>query len=176
MGSAAAVDAGDDGRWALASTRCRKLHGHIIALVDTESRVSRNPLIRVAYATLGFAFLGIGIFGFFVPGPPGTVFLLVSLYFFSLSNERMYRWMLSNKYFGQTLRDYHSGLGIPRRVKVVAVTSIVLAVSLSAGFVIDTVWVRVLLVVVGIYGVWFVISRPTTEVERARRAVRAVAP
>ena len=82
-------------------------------------RVSRNPVARVAYAAAGFVFLGIGIFGFFVPGPPGTVFLLVALYFFSMSNERMYRWMLTNKYFGQTLVDYQSGLGIPRRIKAI---------------------------------------------------------
>jgi uncharacterized membrane protein YbaN (DUF454 family) len=138
-------------------------------------RVSRNPLVRGVYAVLGFVFLAVGIFGFFVPGPPGTVFLLVSLYFFSMSNRRMYRWMLTNKYFGQTLRDYHSGLGIPRRIKIIAVSCIVIAVALSAGFVIDALWIRVLIVAAGIYGVWFVVSRPTTEVERARRAATQVA-
>jgi uncharacterized membrane protein YbaN (DUF454 family) len=144
-------------------------HQESIARTDAV-RISRNPIVRAAYAVLAFVFLGVGIFGFFVPGPPGTVFLLIALYFFSLSNERMYRWMLTNKYFGQTLRDYHSGLGIPRRIKIIAVSCIVLAVALSAGFVIETLWVRVLLVAAGIYGVWFVLSRPTTEIERARRA------
>ncbi len=139
-------------------------------------RVTRNPVARVVYAVLGFVFLGVGIFGFFVPGPPGTVFLLVALYFFSMSNERMYRWMLTNKYFGQTLLDYRSGLGIPRRIKVIAVTCIVLAVGYSAGFVIETGWIRIALVALGIYGAWFVLSRPTTEVERARRAAATGAP
>lgn len=138
--------------------------------VNEELRVARNPVVRVAYAALAFVFLGVGIFGFFVPGPPGTVFLLVALYFFSMSNERMYRWMLTNKYFGQTLLDYKSGLGIPRRIKVVAVTCIVAAVTWSAGFVIETAWVRLLVAGLGVYGVWFVVSRPTTEVERRRRA------
>ncbi|MDJ0959264.1 MAG: YbaN family protein [Acidimicrobiia bacterium] len=138
--------------------------------MEDQIRVSRNPVARATYAVLGFVFLGIGIFGFFVPGPPGTVFLLVALYFFSMSNERMYRWMLTNKYFGQTLVDYKSGLGIPRRIKAIAVTCIVLAVGYSAGFVIETMWVRVSLVALGIYGIWFILSRPTTEVERARRA------
>ena len=138
-----------------------------------EIQVTRNPLARAVYAVLGFVFLGIGIFGFFVPGPPGTVFLLVALYFFSMSNERMFRWMLTNKYFGQTLVDYRSGLGIPRRIKAIAVTCIVLAVGYSAGFVIETAWIRIGLVALGVYGVWFVLSRPTTEVERARRAAAA---
>ncbi len=143
--------------------------------MSSELRVSRNPLVRAAYAAVGFLFLGIGIFGFFVPGPPGTIFLLVSLYFFSMSNERMYRWMLTNKYFGETLRDYHDGLGIPRRVKRIAVASIVIAVTISAGFVIETLWVRLALIALGIYGIWFVLSRPTTEVERARRAAESLA-
>jgi len=167
---AAAIHARDSRRRAIGSTRCRGFHCHIIAPVNEELRIARNPLARVAYAVLGFVFLGIGIFGFIVPGPPGTVFLLVALYFFSMSNERMYRWMLTNKYFGQVLLDYHSGLGIPRRIKFIAVASIVLAVAYSAGFVIDPLWVRLLVVTVGAYGVWFVISRPTTEIERARRA------
>lgn len=144
--------------------------------MEEHIRVSRNPIARTAYAVLGFVFLGVGIFGFFVPGPPGTVFLLVALYFFSMSNERMYRWMLSNKYFGKTLIDYKSGLGIPRRIKAIAVSCIVLAVGYSAGFVIETPWIRLALVALGIYGVWFVLSRPTTEVERARRARAAEAP
>ncbi len=143
--------------------------------VEHDIRVSRNPIARVVYAVLGFIFLGIGIFGFFVPGPPGTVFLLVALYLFSMSNERMYRWMITNKYFGQTLVDYRSGLGIPRRIKAIAVTCIVLAVGYSAGFVIEPTWIRLTLVALGIYGVWFVLSRPTTEVERARRAEAAKA-
>ena len=147
----------------------------MIPPVEPEIRISRNPAARVLYAFAGFLLLGIGIFGFFVPGPPGTVFLLGSLYFFSMSNERMYRWMLTNKYFGQTLRDYKSGLGIPRRIKTIAVTCIVVAVSFSVGFVIDPMWLRVLLVLVGAYGVGFVLSRPTTEIEVARRAAEAAA-
>ena len=143
--------------------------------MDEELRVARNPFARVVYAAIGFMFLGIGIFGFFVPGPPGTVFLLVSLYFFSMSNERMYRWMLTNRYFGATLRDYKSGLGIPRRIKAIAVTSIVVAVTFSVGWVIEAMWVRLLLVALGVIGVWFVLSRPTTEIERARREAEALA-
>lgn len=133
-------------------------------------KVSMNPLARLVYALVGFVFLGVGIAGFVVPGLPGTVFLLVSLYFFSMSNERMYRWMLTNRYFGEMLSDYKSGLGIPRKIKVVAVTSIVLAVSLSVSLALEGTWTRLVLIAVGLYGIWFVLSRPTREVELARRA------
>ena len=136
----------------------------------TEPAPSPNVAARVVYGAFGFVFLAIGIAGFVVPGLPGTVFLLVALYFFSMSNERMHHWMLTNRYFGDVLSDYKAGLGIPRRIKVIAVTSIVLAVTGSVVWAIESGWFRVLLVAVGVYGIWFVASRPTREVEMARRA------
>ncbi len=131
--------------------------------------LSTSRLLRSVYGALGFLFLGIGIAGWFVPGLPGFVNLLIALWFFSQSSERMHRWMLTNKYFGRQLLDYKAGLGIPRKIKVIAITSIILAVTLSAGFVLANAWLRVGLVALGVYGVWFVATRPTREIEIAKR-------
>ena len=65
--------------------------------------------------------LGIGIFGVATPGMPGTVFLLMATALFFRSNERMYRWVMSNPRFGPMIRSYRAGHGIPRRIKVVAI-------------------------------------------------------
>ncbi len=135
-----------------------------------ELRLARSRSLRLLYGAIGFVFLGLGIAGYFVPGLPGTVNLLIALWFFSMSSERMHRWMLTNRYFGKSLRDYKAGLGIPRKIKIIAVASIVVFVSLSAIFAIQNTIARIVLVAVGVYGVWFVLSRPTTEVELARRA------
>lgn len=137
--------------------------------MESDVQVSRSVLLRVVYGALGFAFLGLGIAGTFIPGLPGTVNLLVALWLFSMSSERMHRWMLANKLFGKQLRDYKAGLGIPRRVKIIAVTSIVTAVSVSTIFFIENAWLRIGLILFGLVGVWFVLSRPTTETEVARR-------
>jgi uncharacterized membrane protein YbaN (DUF454 family) len=140
---------------------------------DLTVSLSRNPVVRAAYAAAGFVFLGIGIAGTIIPGLPGTVNLLVALWLFSMSSERMHRWMLTNRYFGQTLLDYKSGLGMPRRVKIVAVASITLAVTVSVVFAIANPWARVGLIALGLVGIGFVASRPTREVELARRAAAA---
>ncbi|MBT8213484.1 MAG: YbaN family protein [Acidimicrobiia bacterium] len=140
-----------------------------------EVNVSRSVVVRVLYATLGFAFLGLGIAGTFIPGIPGFLNLLVALWLFSMSSERMHTWMLENKYFGQSLRDYKAGLGIPRRIKVIAVTSITVAVTLSVTFAITNIYARIGLIALGLYGIWFVLSRPTREVEVARRQEMAEA-
>jgi uncharacterized membrane protein YbaN (DUF454 family) len=134
-----------------------------------ETRITRNPITRLVAAALGFVFLGLGIAGNFVPGLPGTMNLLISLWFFSMSSERMQRWMLTNRFFGRALRDYKSGLGIPRKVKVIAVTSILVAVVVSAGFTLNNLWIRLAVVTLGAAGVRFVLTRPTREVVVARR-------
>lgn len=140
--------------------------------VDDQLRVSRSATARAVYIVLGFVFLGIGIAGFYVPVLPGTVNLLIAAYFFSMSSERMFRWMMTNKAFGQQLRDYRAGLGIPRSIKFIAVASIVASVAFTVTVAIANPWGRTGMVLFGLAGVWFVLTRPTQEVELARRAAR----
>lgn len=145
--------------------------GDVVAAtsVDDQLKVSRSAAARAVYVVLGFIFLGIGIAGFYVPGLPGTVNLLIATYFFSMSSERMFRWMMTNKAFGRQLRDYRSGLGIPRKIKIIAVASIVISVSLTVAFAITNPWVRAGMIAFGMVGVWFVLTRPTQELELIRR-------
>ena len=143
--------------------------GSAAELAFDDVRLSTSRPVRLVYGGVGFVFLVVGILGWVIPGIPGTLNLLAALFFFSRSSERMYRWMLTNRYFGSTLRDYKAGLGIPRRIKVIAVVSIVAAVTWSAGFVIEALWLRAALVGLGAYGVYFVASKPTREIELARR-------
>jgi len=145
----------------------------MLSPVVEEIRLARSRVVRLVYGAIGFVFLGIGIAGYFVPVLPGTVNLLVALFFFSMSSERMHHWMLTNKYFGRQLSDYKAGLGIPRRIKGIAVVSIVAAVTFSVVFALDDPWVRSGLTLLGAVGVWFVLTRPTQEIELARRAASA---
>lgn len=140
--------------------------------VDDQLRVSRSSAARALYVVLGFVFLGIGIAGFYVPVLPGTVNLLIAAYFFSMSSERMFRWMMTNRAFGQQLRDYRAGLGIPRNIKVIAVVSIVASVALTVTVAMSNPWARAGMVLFGLVGVWFVLTRPTREVELERLAAR----
>lgn len=141
----------------------------VITSVEDEFDVSRSAVIRFVYGFLGFVFLGVGIAGFYLPVLPGTINLLVAAYFFSMSSERMYRWMLTNRLFGQELRDYRAGLGIPRRVKVVAVVSIVVSVGLSTSLVLENPWARAGMAIFGLVGIVFILNQPTRENEVARR-------
>lgn len=91
---------------------------------------------RRATAPLWFAggilSVGIGGIGVVVPGLPTTVFFIVAAACFSRSSPRFEQWVLNLPKIGSTVRDYRAGLGMPRRAKVIAVTMIVVASTVSA--------------------------------------------
>jgi uncharacterized membrane protein YbaN (DUF454 family) len=131
--------------------------------MEAELPVARGLLTRFLLVVLGLVFLGVGILGYIVPGLPGTLFLLVAAWLFSMSNPRLYRWMMTNRWFGKTLSDYRAGLGIPRRIKIIAVSAIALSVTASVVFAIESLWLELGLIAFGLYGIYFVLSRPTRE-------------
>ncbi|MEE2769254.1 MAG: YbaN family protein [Actinomycetota bacterium] len=125
--------------------------------------LSRGPA-RILWLFLGCISVGLGGIGIFVPGLPTTVFMIVGASCFARSSPRFERWILDLPVIGAAVRDYRNGLGMPRRAKKLAVTSIFLMCTLSAGLLIDLLLVRLLVAVVGLIGVWFVIWRvPTRE-------------
>jgi len=131
--------------------------------VAGRSPVARNPLLKAACVAAGLILLGFGIVGFFVPGLPGTPLLLVAAWLFSMSNERLHRWTTTNKWFGRAVADYHAGLGIRRRVKAISVAAVIVVVSYSVLVALDALWLRSLVAGLGLYGIYFILTRPTRE-------------
>jgi uncharacterized membrane protein YbaN (DUF454 family) len=129
-------------------------------------RPIKSPIVRAGLIGLGLIGVGLGFAGFVIPGLPGMPFLLMAAWAFSRSNDRLYHWMMTNRYFGQMLADYRAGLGMPRRIKIIAVTMVVVVVSYSAGFALEGP-LRYVIAVLGIYGVWFILTRPTRELVQA---------
>jgi uncharacterized membrane protein YbaN (DUF454 family) len=127
-------------------------------------RVVSNRVARAIYLVLGFVTLGLGIAGYIVPLLPGTVFLLMSSYFFFRSSERMYNWVMNHPRFGDLIRNYKAGYGIPRRIKVYAIALIVVSFSISVFVVASGVMLRTALIACAVAISTFILTRPTTEV------------
>ena len=125
-----------------------------------ETRVSKNALVRFVWLVLGLLFTGLGFLGYVLPGLPGTVFILVAVYFFARSSPRFYNFLLNNRVFGGLIRDWRAGLGLPLRAKVLAVTLIVLSIGSSLLF-IDVLTIRLLLVLCGVGVSAYLLTRPT---------------
>lgn len=126
----------------------------------TTSRVSRSPLKRAVYFVLGLFFLAGGFISFLPGIPTGDLFFLAA-FFFARSSDRFHNWLINHRVFGKLIRQYTSGEGFTMRAKGVAVAGIVLSLGASILFLVDPVWLKAVLAAVGVYAVWFVLTRPT---------------
>ena len=112
--------------------------------------------MRFVYLASGLSFVAIGGVGVIVPGLPTTVFFIMAAWCFSRSSQRLERWVLNLPGIGPMIRDFRSGLGMPRKAKVAAISSIVIAVGISAGLLLDNLTLRLIVLAVGVIGVWYV--------------------
>ncbi|MDX2006278.1 MAG: YbaN family protein [Meiothermus sp.] len=134
--------------------------------------MERPPIdpLRPIWLLLGFLFVALGFIGTVVPGMPSTVFFILAAYFFSRSSQRFLNWVLNLPKVGPLVRDYRSGLGMPRRAKVLALCMLSFFALTSAIFLIPVVWVKLLVIGVGLLGFWYIHSRvPTKEIVLAER-------
>lgn len=98
----------------------------------------------------------------YLPGIPTIDLVLLAAFFFSMSSDRMYGWMINHRYFGRMIQGYRDH-GLTMRMKWVAATGITLSLLVSGIFLTDLLWVRLILAAVGMYALWFVFSRPTRD-------------
>jgi uncharacterized membrane protein YbaN (DUF454 family) len=130
--------------------------------VETSApRKARSPIVRGILFVLGLICLALVPLSY-LPGIPTFDLVLLAAFFFSMSSDRMYGWMVNHPYFGKIVRGYRDH-GLTMRMKWIAAIAITVSLSVSGILLTDLLWVRLILVAVGIYALWFVFSRPTRD-------------
>ena len=98
--------------------------------------VSSNPFLSRLYLGLGIMFIGFAIIGLWVPGWPTVSWAVPAAFLFSYSSERMFRWTLTNRFFGSAMFEYYAtGKTVPRHAKIAIISFISLMSAASAAFV-----------------------------------------
>jgi uncharacterized protein len=97
---------------------------------------------RGLYVALGFGFLGVAYIGVITPGFPTVVWLLLASYFFARSHPRMRAWLWRSPLFGPLLRDWELHGGMRPKSKIISVTMMITACTLSILFANVPMWVR----------------------------------
>ena len=124
-----------------------------------------SGLRRGLFVALGGIFVALGFVGVALPGIPTTPFLLLASYFFVRSSPKLHQRLLRSKLFGPTLRDWQRHRGVKRRTKWISISccSLMICFSIATG---GLPWVaRIVVLVAGAYGVWFVARLPTVPNE-----------
>ncbi|MED5455756.1 MAG: YbaN family protein [Candidatus Thermoplasmatota archaeon] len=118
-----------------------------------EAKLSENKLSRVFWFSLGMIFTGIGLIGVVIPGLPTTPLMILAAACFAKSSQRFYNWIIDNRMFGEHVRNYREGNGIPKRSKPV---------------ILGTMWAFVL------FAVFIAIPESAPEISRNATVILAV--
>ena len=94
----------------------------------------------------GIFFVTLAIIGAFLPLLPTTPFLLVAASCFAKSSPRMHKMLLANKVFGPIIYHWQQSRSIPKRAKVIALSSILLA-TLWSCYILPVIWLKVAVVI-----------------------------
>jgi uncharacterized membrane protein YbaN (DUF454 family) len=91
---------------------------------------------------------GLGIIGILVPILPTTPFLLLAAACYMRSSERFYRWLTSNRIFGDYVKNYIEGRGMPAKIKTFTILLLWLTIGLSITFAVQSLVIRIVLLCV----------------------------
>ena len=140
---------------------------------------SSSPFKSKIYSALGSLFVVFAIIGIWIPGWPTVSWAVPAAFLFSLSSEKLFRWTLTNEYFGPALfRYYATGKTLPYHVKLIIAGFIFCMSSFSAYFVwfvstkgdgklsdpsswdgADPGFGSGTILFVGLIGIWYILSR-----------------
>jgi uncharacterized protein len=104
-----------------------------------DSRTRKQKVVRASLFIVGTFSLVLGAIGIFLPILPTTPFLLLSAACYMRSSERMHKWLLNNRWFGNYIRNYQEGKGIPLKTKILAMTVLWVAILYSAFIALDEI-------------------------------------
>jgi uncharacterized protein len=96
-----------------------------------------QKVTRALWLAAGLICVGLGTIGIVLPILPTTPFLLAAAACFCKSSAKMYNWLLNNKWFGEYIRNYKEGRGLPMRTKIAALVVLWVTIGFSTFFLIN---------------------------------------
>jgi len=98
--------------------------------INDERKLTSN-LSRWGLIIVGSFFAGLGILGIFLPLLPTTPFLLLAAACYIRSSEKLYNWLMNNKWIGRYIKNYLEGKGIPLKSKVLSISALWITIGYS---------------------------------------------
>ena len=124
--------------------------------------------MKLFYNVAGALAVLLGILGIFLPLLPTTPFLLLASWCFARGSTRLHRWLLSHPVFGEYLRNFEAGRGIPLKAKIVATVLLWTSLLLAMGR-FDSPAIPALLALTGAcVSLYLWRYLPTLRIERAK--------
>ncbi|MFH1542643.1 MAG: YbaN family protein [bacterium] len=118
-------------------------------------------MIRIFLIILGTFFVGLAFLGVVLPLLPTTPFLLLAAACYARSSDKFYNWLMTNRLFGEYIRNYRAGKGIPVKTKILAISLLWLTIGYSTIFVISVLIGKVSMMLIAAGVSWHLTSLPS---------------
>jgi uncharacterized membrane protein YbaN (DUF454 family) len=114
---------------------------------------------------LGTLSVGLAAAGIFVPLLPTTPFLLLAAACFVRSSDRLYKWLITHRWFGPYIRNYREHKAIPKQAKIATLTLLWGTIGYTVLGVVTSWSLRVLLLLVAVGVTVHILSMKTLTKE-----------
>ena len=123
-----------------------------ISQEDVQLELNKNRVVRALYMTGGTLSLVLGIIGLFVPGLPTTPFILLSAALYAKSSEKLYNWLLNNKYLGPRIKNYQRQKGVTLKAKYRIIALMLTMVLISSFIILNVLVLQIIILSAGAIG------------------------
>lgn len=125
-----------------------------------------KKLLRYSLLVCGIISVTLAVIGIFLPLVPTTPFLLLAAFLFDRSSPRFHGWLLSNRWFGEYIRNYREGRGISARQKANTIAILWPTILVGMWFA-PVIWSRVAMLAIAVGVTSYLLFRlPTLKVEK----------
>jgi uncharacterized membrane protein YbaN (DUF454 family) len=130
--------------------------------------LEQPPFFKYFYLISGFLLVAIGVIGIFLPVLPTTIFLILASACFVKSSPKANQWLRNHKILGQYIKNYQDKSGLTLRAKVFNIIFLWTMISLSAFYLTNEFYIKVLLlaIAVGVTIHLLMIKTKKTELHR----------
>lgn len=118
--------------------------------------------MKYIYAIGGLLFFALGTIGTFVPILPTTPFILLSVYCFSRSSERLHKWLKSKTIYQKYVAEFIETHTMTKqaKVKILILSSTALIISFWR---LPYLWARILILLLTVYMFYYFHTKIKTK-------------
>jgi len=88
-------------------------------------------LKKILYIAIGCICVGLGFIGAIIPLLPSFPFLMISVFCFSKSSEKLNRWFKNTKLYKKNLETYIKGQGMTWKTKIRIISTVTILMSIG---------------------------------------------
>ena len=129
--------------------------------MDSERPSYGSRLQRLLFFISGSIFVALATLGVLLPLLLTTPFLLLAAVCYARSSSRFHSWLLANRIFGPTIRQWQESRSIALRTKLIAIFMLMATLGSSIVFFVRLWPVKLLLIAVGLWVIRFLLRLPT---------------